>query len=129
MTTTIKLSRRTLLTGAAGAAGGGAGQAEPLDPLLGGDRQLLGGGRHLLRGRGGLLRGGGHLLRAGRRLLGDGGDWVAEGRDIGDPATVDAIITSCGGDPAPVRAAVADGSATVNLYDPLTVCPSCETTW
>ncbi|HYD10405.1 MAG TPA: DsbA family protein [Acidimicrobiales bacterium] len=35
----------------------------------------------------------------------------AEGRDIGNAATVDDIITSCGGDAAPVRAAVDDGTA------------------
>ena len=35
----------------------------------------------------------------------------AEGRDIEDPAVVDELIASCGGDPAPVRAAVDDGSA------------------
>ena len=35
----------------------------------------------------------------------------ADGLDIGDPAVVDSLIASCGGDPSPVRAAVDDGSA------------------
>ena len=35
----------------------------------------------------------------------------AEGRDLGDGHVVDDIIAACGGDPAPVRAAVDDGSA------------------
>ena len=35
----------------------------------------------------------------------------AEGRNIGDPAVVDDLIRSCGGDPGPVRAAVDDGTA------------------
>ena len=35
----------------------------------------------------------------------------AEGRDIGDAATVDELLVACGGDPEPVRAAVADGTA------------------
>jgi predicted DsbA family dithiol-disulfide isomerase len=35
----------------------------------------------------------------------------AEGRDIEDPAVVDELITRSGGDPAPVRAAVASGQA------------------
>jgi predicted DsbA family dithiol-disulfide isomerase len=35
----------------------------------------------------------------------------AEGRDIGDAAVVDEIIAACGGDPAPVRAAVDSGAA------------------
>lgn len=39
----------------------------------------------------------------------------AEGRDIGDTAVVDEIITSCGGDPGPVRAAVDSGVAQAAL--------------
>jgi predicted DsbA family dithiol-disulfide isomerase len=39
----------------------------------------------------------------------------AEGRDIEDPAVVDELIAACGGDPAPVRAAVDDGTALVAL--------------
>jgi predicted DsbA family dithiol-disulfide isomerase len=35
----------------------------------------------------------------------------ADGRDIEDPAVVDELIARSGGDPAPVRAAVVDGSA------------------
>jgi predicted DsbA family dithiol-disulfide isomerase len=35
----------------------------------------------------------------------------AEGRDIGDPAVVDELIVTSGGDPEPVRAAVDSGAA------------------
>jgi predicted DsbA family dithiol-disulfide isomerase len=35
----------------------------------------------------------------------------AEGRDLGDATVVDEIIAACGGDPAPVRAAVDSGAA------------------
>ena len=35
----------------------------------------------------------------------------AEGRDLGDASVVDDIISTCGGDPAPVRAAVDSGEA------------------
>jgi predicted DsbA family dithiol-disulfide isomerase len=41
----------------------------------------------------------------------------AEGRDIEDPTVVDELIASCGGDPAPVRAACDDGSALAALRD------------
>ena len=39
----------------------------------------------------------------------------AEGRDIEDRNVVDELIASCGGDPAPVRAAVDDGTAQAEL--------------
>lgn len=39
----------------------------------------------------------------------------AEGRDIEDPAVVDELIAANGGDPAPVRAAVDDGTALEGL--------------